>query len=105
MKTLKRNDINKCFDKINENVGVNRASVRTRPSGRAGDSGYDTFEKENSIKCKIKELNGCPRGFSSDSPTGLGRARGSPHFRSKCAVKAIIIVNVSLLETSEKVSV
>ena len=28
LKTLKRNDINKCFDKINENVGVNRAPVR-----------------------------------------------------------------------------
>ena len=60
LKTLKRNDINKCFDKINENVGVNRAPVRTRPSGRAGNSGRDTFEKENVIKCKIKELNGRP---------------------------------------------
>ena len=27
-KTLKQNDIIKCFDKINENVGVNRAPVR-----------------------------------------------------------------------------
>ena len=54
LKTLKRNDINKCFAKINENVGVNRAPIRTRPSSRAGDSGRDTFEKENLIKCKIK---------------------------------------------------
>ena len=71
-------DINKCFDKINENVGVNRALVRTRPSGRAGDSSRDTFEKENLIKCNIKELNGRPQGFGSDPPTGSGRARGSP---------------------------
>ena len=76
LKTLKRNDINKCFDKINENVGVNRAPVRARPSGRAGDSGCDTFEKENLIKCKIKELNGRSRSFGSDPPnrvwSGLG---------------------------------
>ena len=72
LKTLKRNDINKCFDKINENVGVNRAPVRTRPSGRAGDSGRDTFQKENLIKCKIKELNGHPRGFGSDPPNRVG---------------------------------
>ena len=50
--------LNKCFDKINKNVGVNRAPVRTRSLGRAGDSGRDTFEKENLIKCKTKELNG-----------------------------------------------
>ena len=79
MKTLKRNDINKCFDKINENVGVNRAPVRTRPSSLVRDSGRNTFEKENLIKCKIKELNRRPRGFDSDSPTGSGRAQGSPH--------------------------
>ena len=79
MKTLKRNDINKCFDKINENVGVNRAPVRTRPSGQARDSGRETFEKENLIKCKIKELNRHPRGVGSDSPTESGLARGSPH--------------------------
>ena len=72
-----RNDIIKCFDKINKNVGVNRAPVRICHSGRAGDSGCDTFEKENLIKCKIKELNGHPRGFGSDSPIGSGRARGS----------------------------
>ena len=35
--------INKSFDKINENVGVNRAPVRIRHSGRAGDSGRDNF--------------------------------------------------------------
>ena len=43
----------KCFDNIIENVGVNRAQVRIRPSDRAGDSGRDTFEKENVIKCNI----------------------------------------------------
>ena len=45
--------------------------VRTRPSGRARDSGRDTFEKENLIKCKIKELNGSPKGFGLDPPTGI----------------------------------
>ena len=49
-----RNDIIKCFDKINENVGVNQAPVRIRHSGRAGDSGRDIFEKENLITRKIK---------------------------------------------------
>ena len=39
------NDIIKCFDKINENFGVNRDPVRIRHSGRAGDSGRNTFEK------------------------------------------------------------
>ena len=39
------NKLIKHFDKINKNVGVNRAPVRTRHSGRAGDSGRDTFEK------------------------------------------------------------
>ena len=65
---------------INKNVEVNWAPVRTRPSSRAADSGHDTFEKQNIIKCKIKELNGRPRGFDSDSSTGSGRARGSSHF-------------------------
>ena len=81
MKTLpQRNDIMKCFDKINENVGVNRASVRIRHSGRAENSGRDTFEKENLIKRKIKELNGRLRGFGSDPPIGSGQARGLLHF-------------------------
>ena len=44
------NKLIKCFDKINENVGVNRAPVRIRHSGRARDSGHDTFENENFIK-------------------------------------------------------
>ena len=74
LKTLKQNDINKCFDKINENVGVNRAPVWTRPSGRARDSGRDTFEKENLIKCKIKELNGASPGFRLES-SKPGRVR------------------------------
>ena len=44
------NDIIKCFDKINENVGVNRAPVRIRHSG------CDTFENENLITWKIKRI-------------------------------------------------
>ena len=44
------NKLIKCFDKINENVGVNRAPVRIRHSGRTEDSGRDTFENENLIK-------------------------------------------------------
>ena len=44
------NKLNKRFNKINENVGVNRAPVRIRLSGRAGVSGRDNFEKENLIK-------------------------------------------------------
>ena len=35
---------------IIENVGVNRAPVQIRLSGRVGDSGRDTFENENLIK-------------------------------------------------------
>ena len=50
IENLKRNNIKKMFDKIIENVGVNQAPVRIRPSGRARDSGHDTFEKENVIK-------------------------------------------------------
>ena len=37
----------KCFEKIMENVGVNRAPVRIHLLGRVGDSGRDTFENEN----------------------------------------------------------
>ena len=55
MKPLSQlNKLIKCFDKINENVGVNRALVRIRHSGRARDSGRDIFEKENLITRKIK---------------------------------------------------
>ena len=74
------NKLIKCFNKINKNVGVNRAPIWIRHSGRARDSGRDTFEKENLIKCKIKELNGRPRGFGSDSPIGSGRVQGLRHF-------------------------
>ena len=73
----------KCFDKINENVGVNRASVRIRHSGRARDLGRDIFEKENLITWKNKRNKiERPRGFGSDSPIGPGRARGSLHLGS-----------------------
>ena len=44
------NKLNKRFNKINENVGVNRAPVRIRPLGRAGVLGRDNFEKEKLIK-------------------------------------------------------
>ena len=74
---LQLNKLIKCFDKINENVGVNRAPVRIRHSGWAGDSGRDTFENENLITRKIKEINRASPGFGSDSPTGSGRAQGS----------------------------
>ena len=40
---------NKCFRLI-KNVGVNRAPVRIRLSGRVGDLGRDTFENENLIR-------------------------------------------------------
>ena len=73
------NELITCFDKINENVGVNRAPVRIRHSGLAGDSGRDIFEKENLITSKIKELNRASPSFGSDSPFGSNRARGSQH--------------------------
>ena len=44
------NKLNKRFNKINENVGVNRAPVRIHHSGRVGVSGRNNFEKENLIK-------------------------------------------------------
>ena len=71
------NKLIKCFDKINENVGVNWAPVRIRHLGRAGDSGRDIFENENLITRKIKEINRASPGFGSDSPFGSDRARGS----------------------------
>ena len=70
----KINKLIKRFNKINKNIGVNRARVRISHSGRARDSSRDTFEEEKLIKCKIKELNGHPRGFGSDSSIGSGRA-------------------------------
>ena len=57
------NDIIKIFDKINENVGVNRAPVRIRHSGGAGDSSRDIFEKENLITRKIKRIKWASQGF------------------------------------------
>ena len=41
----------KCFRLI-KNVGINRAQVRIRLSGRVGDSGRDTFENEKFNKTK-----------------------------------------------------
>ena len=71
---IKINKLIKRFNKINKNVGVNWAPIRISHSGQAWDSGRDTFEEENLIKCKIKELNERPRGFGSDLPIGSGRA-------------------------------
>ena len=42
---------NKCFRLI-KNVGVNRAPVRIRLSGRVEDPGCDTFENEKFNKTK-----------------------------------------------------
>ena len=70
------NKLIKCFDKINENVGVNWAPVRIRHSGRARDSGCDIFEKENLITRKIKEINRASPGFGLNSLFGSDRARG-----------------------------
>ena len=42
---------NKCFRLI-KNVGVNRAPVPIRLSGRVGDSGRDTLENEKFNKTK-----------------------------------------------------
>ena len=78
------NELIKCFVKINENVGVNRAPVRIRHSGRAEDSDRDIFGKENLITRKIKVINRASLGFGSDSPFGSDWARGSlqPQFES-----------------------
>ena len=50
------NKLIKRFDKINENVGVNWALVWIRHSGRAEDSGRDTFENENLNKTITKGI-------------------------------------------------
>ena len=66
----------KCFDKINENVGVNRAPVRIRHSGRAGDSGRDTFENKNLTIRKIKEINQASPGFRFGFAFRVGTGSG-----------------------------
>ena len=58
------NKLIKCFDKINENVGVNRAPIRILHWGRAGDSGRGIFEKENLITRKNKEIKSSVLGVS-----------------------------------------
>ena len=58
-----RNDIIKCFDKINEKVGVNRVPVQICHSGQAGDSGLNIFEKENLRTRKIKRNKRASPGF------------------------------------------
>ena len=40
------------FFRLIKNVGVNRAPVRIRLSGRVGDLGRDTFENEKFNKTK-----------------------------------------------------
>ena len=78
--TASANDIIKCFDKINEKIGVNRAPVRIRHSGRARDSGSDIFEKENLITQKIKRNKRASPGFqfglANRVRPGLGDAKG-----------------------------
>ena len=74
------NKLIKCFDKINENVGVNRAPVRIRHSGQAGDSGRDTFGNKNLITRKIKEINRASPSFGSNSSFESDRAWGLLHF-------------------------
>ena len=71
------NKLIKCFDKINENIGVNRAPVRIIHLDRAGDSGRDIFEKENLItRDNKRNKTERPQGFGSDLPIGSGRAGG-----------------------------
>ena len=60
---MQRNDMIQCFDKINENVGVNRDPIWIRHSGRAGDSGRNIFEKENLITWKITRNKPSIPGF------------------------------------------
>ena len=56
-------------------VGVNRAPVRIHPSGRARDSGRDTFTKKK-MKSKQKELNEHLE-TGSDPPIGSDRKGGT----------------------------
>ena len=41
---------NKCFEKIIENVGVNRAPAWIRQPDQVGDSDHNTFENKNLIR-------------------------------------------------------
>ena len=52
IKKVQNRILTTCFGKIIENVGVNRAPVRIRLSGRVRDSGRDTFENEKFNKTK-----------------------------------------------------
>ena len=73
---LHRNDIIKCFVKINENVGVNWAMVRTHYSSPAGDSGREIFEKENLITRKIKRNKRASPGFRFGLANRVGPGSG-----------------------------
>ena len=94
------NKLIKCFDKINENVEVNRAPVRICHSGRAGDSGRDTFENENLITRKIKIKPGVP-GFRFGLANRIGPGSGvattllvsEPRFRRFYKVILKLFVN------------
>ena len=55
-------------------VGVNRAPVRIRHSGRVGNSGRDTFEKKNG--CYTLVVSEHP-GFGSDPPIGSDQKMGA----------------------------
>ena len=66
------NKLNKRFNKINENVGVNRAPIRIRPLGRAKVSGSDNFEKRKINKMKNKRINRASPGFRFGSANRVG---------------------------------
>ena len=59
-----------------KNVGVNRAPVQIRHSGRAGDSGWDIFEKENLITQKIKRNKRASLGFRFGLANRVGLGLG-----------------------------
>ena len=74
--TSAANDIIKCFDKINENIRVNQAPVRIRHSGRAVDSGRDTFEKKKLITRKTKRIKRASPGFRFRLSIRVGPSSG-----------------------------
>ena len=95
------NKLIKCFDKINENVGVNRAPVRIRHSGRAKDSGRAIFEKENLITWKNKR-NKIERPRVSVRTHQSGRAGLGGRYIIKIekdAYKLELVVEINILPT------
>ena len=77
-------------------VGVNQDPVRIYPSGRAGDSGCDTFTKEKKqMKSKQKELNE-HLGTGSDPPIESDR-KGVSHLGYSAFTRANTIIGVYLM--------